>query len=189
MSTGQCHTDPVTGISGDIWNAWILSDTPANLGIGAAVLTSGGPIRAMIAAHIEAIAASISANATSGHHDGASVAWAAGSGLGQISMGAACPHGTFVSATGCDEGGLVTITSGANTIAGEILRVNFAVPWPAGKPPATIWAPANANASALYFGNQMEQVSTENYAAPIITVSAGWPNQNYSFYWINQGRR
>lgn len=53
---GQCAVDPVTGISGDIYNAW-TGDTGS--GIDSRVLVTGSAPRARIAAQIVAIATSI----------------------------------------------------------------------------------------------------------------------------------
>lgn len=57
--SGQCKTDPVTGTAGVIWTAYVAAGSAAQLGVGAAALVSGDPVRAMLAATFEAIAAAI----------------------------------------------------------------------------------------------------------------------------------
>lgn len=74
MSTGQCKTDPVSGIAGDIFTAWAGTFATPNADAGLSVQVvapNPGPtypngIRNLVAAQIEAIAASITASTGGG---------------------------------------------------------------------------------------------------------------------------
>lgn len=60
LIVGQCHTDPVTGVAGDIYTAWTGA---VDAGLTAAAKVSGSTTRALLAAQVEALAASIVAAA------------------------------------------------------------------------------------------------------------------------------
>lgn len=63
MSVGQCKTDPVSGVAGDIYNAWTgdveasLGDAPG--GVLGPLWASGSPLRRLFGAHIQAFAQAI----------------------------------------------------------------------------------------------------------------------------------
>jgi hypothetical protein len=63
MSTGQCKLDPVTGVAGDIYAAWV-GDPDA--GLAAAATVSGSATRKLLGAQVQAVAAAIVANSTGG---------------------------------------------------------------------------------------------------------------------------
>lgn len=181
MSTGQCAVDPVTGIAGAIYTAWTGD---ANNGLAAAALVSGSPLRALLAAQIQSIAASIeTAGNVNGHSLGTTISWSAGTGDGQISFGAAAPNGALVSAAGCDEGGTITMTTGANTSTGALWIVHFGAAFPHA-PAATVQA-ADAVTGALMYGYQTYVTTTTS--ALTMNISSPPPNATYKWHWLAKG--
>lgn len=59
MIVGQCRTDPVTGVAGEIYTLW--TSTP-DAALSAEVLVEGSDIRNLFAAQVEAFAAKIVAS-------------------------------------------------------------------------------------------------------------------------------
>jgi hypothetical protein len=58
-TVGQCATDPVSGVAGDIWNAWTNNGAGGSSGLAAEALASGNTYRAQISKHLEGIAGAI----------------------------------------------------------------------------------------------------------------------------------
>jgi hypothetical protein len=181
VATGQCAVDPVTGISGAIWNAWIGDPS---MGLAAAALVSGSSTRALLAAKVQAIAASIDTASTGDHALGASVTWSAGNGAGQYEFGAACPNGVLVSISGCDEGGTISFTTGLNTASGIMFTLHFGTSFP--HAPAALFFPADATAAALIYGFQTWATATTSAVAFHIASPAA--NQTLTFHWTVKGR-
>ncbi len=182
MSTGQCSVDPVTGIAGDIYNAW--TGATGN-GLSAAALVDGGPVRLLLATQVEAIAASINAvSPSSGHTLGASVTWAAGSGAGQYEFGAGLPNGVIGAITGCDEGGTVSYVTGAGTGSGVAFTVHFAVAFP--HAPAPQLLPGDSVTAAFLFGNACYATTTAGSLS--IVYNNAPPNATHVWHWGAKGR-
>ncbi len=183
MAAGQCRLDPPSGIAGEIYSGWIaVSGTM----LGSGVALSGSPIRGMIAAQIESIAAVINNYAGGNHTLGTSVAWTLGSGgSGQYSFGAGCPSGSIVSIAGCDEGGTIAFNTGANTNAGDMFRISFGSPFPSA--PAVTFAPADAGAANAVFGNRI-YVSDKNSGSFGLFVGAALSSATLTFSWTAKGR-
>jgi len=181
MAAGQCRYDPATGIAGEIYSGW-LAGTGAGLASG--VVVSGSVLRNIVASQVEAVATAIEnhAGTPGGHSVGTSVVWLGGSGAGKISF-PAFSSGTLVSATGCDEGGTVTFTTGGNTFASGVVMVHFAQPF-SGAPAVTFY-PGDVNSSDLFFLNKTYATSTSVNAT--LNIRSAPSNSTYTIGWIAKG--
>jgi hypothetical protein len=181
MSTGQCKVNPVTGIAGDIYNAW-TGDGDA--GLTASATSSGSTVRKLLGAQVEAIAASINAVAPGDHSLGTTVSWAAGTGAGQYSFGAAAPNATIVSIAGCDEGGTISLTTNANTSSGAIFVIHFGVAFP--HAPAGLVFAADAGTGAAMYGFQTWVTTTTTTFT--LNIASPLSNAVFTWHWIAKGR-
>lgn len=180
MAAGQCKTDPVSGVAGTIYNAWTAD---ADAGLAPAALVSGSTVRKLLGAQVGAVASAIDAIAGD-HNLGTSVAWSAGTGAGQYSFGAAAPNAVLVSIAGCDEGGIISFTTGANTASGTLFEIYFASAFP--HPPAGVIFAADDNASDAMFNYKWKVTSTT--AKLTVTVRSPLPNATFTWQWIAKGR-
>jgi hypothetical protein len=181
MSAGQCKTDPVSGIAGDIYNSWTGD---GDNGLASAALVSGGPVRKLLGAQVAAIATAIDAHSGGGAHtNGTTVSWSAGSGAGQFQFGAAFFQANTGSALGCDEGGVLTFNSGGSTSSGLAFSVQFATAWPT-NPPAISIAPGNDNAAIAMFSNRWYVTSTTSGFSLYFPATAPTGGSiTYNFHW------
>jgi hypothetical protein len=168
---------PYTPSADAVASLALLVSELADLGIGP--MTSDGKV---IEAMFDAFKPYI---ATTGHSLGPAVSWTQGSTAGKIEF-PACPNASAFSATGCDEGGTVTWTAGTGTTTGEIIKIHFAVAFPAS--PAVQFYPANDAAAHLNFVAELHSTRTTTTAS-LNTASGISPMSNvtYSFSWLVKG--
>lgn len=158
--------------------------TAIDAGDGATEDQIDAAIAAAIAGPIaDAIADAIAGLAGGGRALGATVAWTQGTGAGQISFGAAAPNGSLGSATGCDEGGKVTFTTGSNTSTGAMVEIHFAQAFP--NAPSVVFYPGDAATAALFFGFQMFATSTT--AKATLNIQSAPANATYTVNWQAKG--
>lgn len=113
MPTGQCKVDPVTGIAGDIYNAW-TGDGDAGLAPSATV--SNGTVRKLIGAQVQAVAAAIL-----GAFGAAPALWTVQSKAADFSAQGFAAETKFIHYRVDTSGGDVTVTLPAATAGWEIL--------------------------------------------------------------------
>lgn len=184
MSVGQCKVDPPTGIAGLIYSGWI-ADSDAGLASG--VTVSSGALRRLIGSQIESIAAAItlaSGGLTNGHTAGTPVTWSSGTTAGKYMIGNAAPNGVMQSIAGCDEGGILTMATGAGTAAGTLVSIYFAQPFPSA-PAITITEGSSGSANLRFLNRFMVDSTTSGFA--IITHSALSNASGLTWHWNAKG--
>ena len=179
MSAGQCRIDPVTGIAGAIWSGWIGS---AGNGLASGVLVSGSALRAMVASQVEAIASGIG---TGGGDHSTLLAWANGSSSGNYVKGSAASSGSFASGAvvGCDEGGTITFTTGANTGTGALWSIYFGTGY-AVAPAGTVQAADSATAGVMF---NFQTYVTTTTSGLTFNVNSPLSNATYKWHWLVKG--